>query len=399
MTSTLPPARQGSSGRSGKVDAVQRVLRVAFDVTPMIGTRTGVGNLVAGFRQALDTISDLELVGYATTVRGRRQVRRELGAGVAPVPARVLRQAWLRADWPPVEMWVPRVDMVHGMNYVVPPTRTGRSLVSVHDLTVVRYPEMCTSDTLQYPELLRRAFRRGAHVHVDSRYVGEELAAWSGLDREHIHVVHPGLDPLRPPTPTDNVTATVTGILEGPPFILAVGTIEPRKDYTTLLRAFAELSAGDAELHLVVAGAPGWGSSAFSDELQRLPSPLRQRIRQIGYVGAPDKHRLLAKARVLAYPSIYEGFGLPPLEAMQHRTPVVSTNAGSLPEVLGDAALFVDVGDVAGLAEALRSAHVDEEVRAGLQTKGVAQCDLYTWERAAPEMFAVYRRIVGMAAS
>jgi glycosyltransferase involved in cell wall biosynthesis len=390
---SVAPASGGSIAPASGGSA-EPVIRIAFDVTPMTGARTGVGNLVAGFYAALRQHAELHLVAYAATVRGRAAIRAELGARLAPLPARVLRQAWLHTDWPPVERWAGPIDLVHGMNYVVPPTRHGRALVSVHDLTVVRYPEMCTPDTLQYPTLLRRAFCRGAHVHVDSAFVADEVLAWSGIAPGRVHVVHPGLDPLVPGDPS-RVRPAVAAVVDGRPFVLGLGTIEPRKDFPTLLRAFAAVCELDRELLLVIAGADGWGINAFDAELGRLPATIRARVTRLGYVDPNEKAVLLRVARVLAYPSVYEGFGLPPLEAMQACTPVVSSNAGSLPEVLGGGALFVNVGDEAQLAEHVLRAHMDDATRASLIRAGLARAASFGWERAGNEMASLYRSLAG----
>ena len=378
-------------------------LKVAVDVTPLAGPRTGVGNLVAGFIDALRAEVGLDLMFYAVTVRGRVEIAAELDARIPPLPARLLRALWLRSDWPAVDLWAGRVDVVHGMNYVVPPSKSGSALVSVHDLTVVRYPEMCTSDTLHYPTLLRRAFARGAHAHVDSAFVGEELLSWSGLSRDRLHVVNPGLRPLDPFRPNERGEPSAPSegrfpsLAGGRPFILALGTVEPRKGYPTLVRAFAELAVGEPDLLLVFAGGDGWGAVDLGDLTARLPIGIRRRIVRLGYVNEAEKSWLLGQARVLAYPSVYEGFGLPPLEAMQRGTPVVSSNAGSLPEVLGDAAVFVSADDPVGLAEELLRVHSDSDLRSSLVEAGLKRSATYTWRRAGSEMAEVYRTVAGSA--
>ena len=388
------------SHRSGKHGSR---LKVAVDVTPLAGPRTGVGNLVAGFIDALRAEVGLDLMFYAVTVRGRVEIAAELDARIPPLPARLLRALWLRSDWPAVDLWAGRVDVVHGMNYVVPPSKSGSALVSVHDLTVVRYPEMCTSDTLHYPTLLRRAFARGAHAHVDSAFVGEELLSWSGLSRDRLHVVNPGLRPLDPFRPNERGEPSASSegrfrsLAGGRPFILALGTVEPRKGYPTLVRAFAELAVGEPDLLLVFAGGDGWGAVDLGDLTARLPIGIRRRIVRLGYVNEAEKSWLLGQARVLAYPSVYEGFGLPPLEAMQRGTPVVSSNAGSLPEVLGDAAVFVSADDPVGLAEELLRVHSDSDLRSSLVEAGLKRSATYTWRRAGSEMAEVYRTVAGSA--
>lgn len=406
MMQRAVPENSGSEN-SGLKESGQ--LRIAFDVTPLVGAQTGVATLVNGFLGALRNDSSLRVVPYATTLRGRKKLQETLSTRLFPLPARALRMAWRYVDWPPVEIQTGEIDLVHGMNYTVPPTRSGNAVVSVHDLTFVRFPEHCTSDTLQYPTLLQRAFRRGAHVHVDSQYVADEVANWSGLSDDRIHVVNPGLTSLLDvvrvaekaggTSNSDSDPLHELGIRANQPFILGLGTIEPRKDFPTLVRAFGELASEEADLTLVLAGSNGWGIAALNDAMLELTPGARSRVFRLGYITGAQKRALLRQAQVLAYPSIYEGFGLPPLEAMQCGTPVVSSGAGSLVEVLGDAALLVDVGDVHNLAKQLLRVHTDDSLRLELIRRGRERVAMYTWERAGNELAGVYRSIVEGCAS
>src|SRR5205823_4470007 len=152
-----------------------RALRVAFDATPLLGARTGVGTFVAGALPALARLAnDLDLRAYGLTWRGRRDLADLVPAGVTtvatPMPAGALLRAWARADEPAIEWWTGPVDVVHGTNFVVPPGRHAAEVVTVHDLTAVRYPQLCAPTSLLYPELVRRALRRGAWVHTPSQF-------------------------------------------------------------------------------------------------------------------------------------------------------------------------------------------------------------------------------------
>ncbi len=354
------------------------VLRVAIDATPLIGDRTGIGQFTAGLIDALHRQAGIDAVEFAMTWRGR-------APGARPLPARPARALWRRIDWPPIEWWTGRVDVVHGTNYVVPPTRRAAAVASVHDLTAVRFPHLCRADTLEYPSLIRRALRRGAHIHCDSQFIADEVIGWSACDPNMVHVIHPGI-------PTVNAqprSGTHVAPFEGRPYILALGTIEPRKDHVTLVRAFATVARVDPDLLLVVAGADGWGPS-FASMLAPLPDDVRARIIREPRVDADRRDVLLANARLLAYPSLYEGFGFPPLEAMNSGVPVVATSAGSLPEVLGDGAILVPTGDAERLAEELLRVHLDAEVLVELVERGRRRAAAFSWAACANAMAELY---------
>ena len=370
------------------------MLRVGLDTTPLIGPRTGVGQFTAGLLQAMMSLADVTAVEM--TWRGRRH-------GSRPLPARPMRALWRRMNFPPIEWWTGPLDLMHGTNYVVPPTKRAAQLASVHDLTAVRFPTLCTPDTLEYPALVKRALGRGAHIHCDSRFVADEVIEWSKCSVERVHVVAPGIPtryvhvPLPPSAP--NATAgrladQLTDQIGGRPFVLVLGTVEPRKDHPAVLRAFAEVCTSDPDLVLVVAGADGWGDAAYVATHDQLPEKVRARIIRARTVSDLQRDVLVAGARMLVYPSVYEGFGFPPLEAMAAGVPVIATDAGSLPEVLGSAAAFVQPGDVDALAGQMRRVHTDDAVRASLVARGTAQAAGYSWDRCAVEMLTVYERTI-----
>lgn len=360
-------------------------LRVAVDATPLLGERTGVGAFVAGALGALSADPGLDLSGYALSLRARGGLPEALPAGVRPLarpmPAGALLQAWARADQPPAEWWTGPVDVVHGTNFCVPPTRRAGQVVTVHDLTPVRFPQLAHRSTALFPTLVRRALRRGAQVHTPSAFVAAEVIELLGADPERVTPVHHGV-PERP-APTGGRP------VEGP-YVLALGTIEPRKGFPDLVAAFDAVAAAHPELRLVVAGPDGWGIEAFQQALDRAAHA--DRVVRLGWVDPSRAAALLAGASVLAFPSLYEGFGLPPLEAMAAGVPVVATRAGALPEVLGDAACLVPAGDHEALAEALALVLDDAELRAGLVSRGREQVARFSWQDCATGLVGLYRR-------
>ncbi len=366
------------------------MLRLGLDATSLLGPRTGIGTYTAGLARALADAGRVHLTLFALTWRGRDGLgaaAEELGVRARivtrPAPARPLREAWKRADLPPLEWWTGPLDVVHGPNYVVPPTRRAAQVVSVHDLTPMLFPELCTRDTLDYPRLVRRAADRGATLQVATHQVARELTDWLGRTPERLAVV-----PVGAPAPQAGDAAAGRALAGFDRYVLALGTVEPRKNMPLLVEAFDRAAGERPGLGLVIAGPPGWGE----DELTAAVAGAHHRdsINRVGYVTVEQRGDLLRGARCLAYPSRYEGFGIPPLEAMATGTPVVTSDQATLVEVTGDAALHAAVGDADELAAALVRLDGDEDLREMLVGRGLACASTYTWEGIAAAMTDVY---------
>jgi glycosyltransferase involved in cell wall biosynthesis len=363
---------------------------VAIDVTSLAGARTGVGHVTAAIVEHLAARPDVSLVAYA--VSGNRKLGAELALppGVAlrvtGTPARVLFEAWRRAPAPRIDRWTGPVDVVHGTNFVVPPTRAA-ALVTVHDLTFLRRPELVSAASRRYDGLLRAAVRRGASVHVFSDTVGDEAVELLGCPRDRVVRIHPGI------AATDAGDAAAGRRVAGADrYVLALGTVEPRKNYPRLVAAFDRVAATDPAVRLVIAGSDGWGIDTFADAVRSAAHG--DRVVRLGYVSDADRRDLLAGAAALAYPSLDEGFGHPPLEAMCAGIPVVAARAGSLPEVLGDAAVLADPESVDALAAALTDVLTDTALRDRLVAAGRVRAGRYTWASATDALVACYRTLV-----
>jgi glycosyltransferase involved in cell wall biosynthesis len=375
-------------------------MRVGLDATPLLGPRTGVGRYVAGLVEAMTELpggGPDELVLVPFTWRGSAAL-----AEVAPaaalvrrrhrrLPMRLLQAAWVALPFPPVEWLAGPVDVFHATNFVAPPARRSATVVTVHDLTYLRHPEMVAAASARFRHLVPRALRRGATVCTPTAAVGAEVADAYGLPPERLVVTPLGVGPAwRAATPPDPAWLAQGGLPER--YLLFVGSREPRKNLSTLLAAYRELrrADGDDVPPLVLVGPAGWGEAP---DLAGLPAAS---VRTLGYLPEADLARVVAGAAALLYPSWYEGFGLPALEALACGTPVVAADLPALREVLGDQAELVPPGDAAGLAGAIAKVLEDpggEAARAARRAHAAA----FTWVACAEATMGAYRRALEAA--
>jgi glycosyltransferase involved in cell wall biosynthesis len=382
MAPTTPPNGSGA-------------LRLAVDATSLLDPLTGVGVFTREILRGLQGREEDELVAFAVSLRGRHRLHAAVPPGVQvgghPVSARGARRGWLHSGRPTARSILGRpVDVVHGPNFVVPPGGKGvAEVVTIHDLTAVHHPELCTPDVLQWPPLLERSLRRGAWIHTVSEFVRDEMRERYPDAADRIVAVPNGVTP--PPAVTPASSAAVGHRLAGGArYVLSLGTVEPRKDLPALVAAFDVLAARDNDLRLVIAGPDGWGAEALT--AARAVAHHSRRIVRLGWVDDQQRLGLLRGASVVAYPSRYEGFGLVPLEALAVGTPVVATAVGALPEVLDGAAPLVELGDQEGLVGALDRVLNDEGHRAEILERGAARVARYRWSDTVTGLIDLYRR-------
>jgi glycosyltransferase involved in cell wall biosynthesis len=388
-------------------------VRVGLDATPLLGPRTGVGRYVAGLAEALAGLAGPEpeeLVLVPFSWRGTRDLPAaapkgpRVRHGRRRVPARLLQAAWARLPWPPVEWLAGPVEVFHATNFVAPPTRRAAVVVTIHDLTYLRHPEMVTDASARYRTLVPRALQRGAVVCTPTAAVATEVADEYHLPPDRLVVTPLGVDPSwRRATPPDPAWLAAHDLPDR--YLLFVGSREPRKNLPALLTAYRHLLAGvevgngptvaegagsttapavTGVPPLVLVGPPGWGEAL---DTAGLPPDT---VRTPGYLPQPDLARVVAGAAALVVPSWYEGFGLPALEALACGTPVVASDLPALREVLGDQAELVAPGDPAAMAGALARVLDDpggEPARAARRTRAAG----FTWETCAQATLSAYQ--------
>jgi glycosyltransferase involved in cell wall biosynthesis len=305
-----------------------------------------------------------------------------------PTHRPAVRFVWEQA----IQPWVLRreaIDLLHSPALVGPILGGRPFVVTVHDLSYHRYPEAFRTANRGYLTLFgQQSVRRARRVIAVSQSTKDDLVKHYGLSPARVDVVYHGVDKAFRPLPPAEVAAF--GTRQGLPerFLLFVGTLEPRKNVARLVEAYARLPQTCPPLVLV--GGKGWFYEEILSRVEELG--LASRVRLAGYVPAEDLPYWYNAAEVLVYPSLYEGFGLPPLEAMACGTPVISSTASSLPEVVGDAGLLVDPADVDGLTSAMERVLRDAGLREQMRTAGLHRAQRFNWQAAARQTVDSYRR-------
>ncbi len=369
-------------------------MRVGFDATPLLGARTGIGQYTAGLITALARLSDgpyLRLVPF--TWRGAAELPAVAPTGprlevrTRRVPARLLRESWSRTSFPTVELLAGNLEIFHGTNFVLPPMRRARGVVTVHDLAYLHHPRWVNEESLRYRELVPRALQRASVVCTVSATVRRELLeAYPQVPAERVLVTPNGV-------PAAAFRATAPPLeqrrRQGIPdrYVLFVGTLEPRKGLDTLLDAYRLLHARRQPAPpLLVVGGAGWGARP---ELHGLGPDV---VRFTGYLPDEQVLRLMAGAELLAFPSRYEGFGIPPLEAFATGTPVLASDLPVLREVLGAAASYAPIGDAEAWADALTATLAAGRGTTEQVTARRHRARLHSWDACATASMTAYRR-------
>ena len=380
-------------------------MRITFDAVPICSDRiTGIGWCEVGQTQALAELFPENRYEYSFFTSGdnERVKRVEKFAGkriklnTSRFSGYLYRAVSTFLPVPYSLFFGRKSDITHFFNYIVPPFVHGKKVVTVHDMVYKAFPETVRGRTRFMLEAgLKRSMKRADIIVTDSEFSKSEIIKYFPQHRDKIRVVPCGadLERFRPCNDTERIAEVKKSLeIEGD-YFLYLGTIEPRKNLERLVSAYAAFAkkAGSDAPKLVLAGGKGWLDHGIYSRVEKLG--LGGRVIFTKYVPSEDMQPLMCGALAFVFPSLYEGFGMPPLEAMACGVPVLTSGEASLPEVTGDCAVICDAYDSKSIAQGLYRLYTDKELRSELSRKGLERAQDFTWERSAKMLMDVYREL------
>jgi len=373
------------------------VSRIVIDYTPAYEQGGGIGRYV---RELTSALSQLDTsTSYRLFVLGAKvdNLIQPPNTNFIWKPTRLTPQwsarLWHRARVPlPVEMFTGKIDLFHATDFVLPPTLpTTKTLLTVHDLSFIRVPEAASPPLKAYLDtVVPRSVKRADHILADSQATKDDLIDLYNTPESKITVLLSGVDQRfkRVPESQSSKQILTKHGLDNKKYLLSVGTVQPRKNYSRIIRALARLRQQGLDLHYAIVGGKGW----LEDEMYQTinETHLQDYVHILGFVDDIDLPTLYTHSECLLITSLYEGFGLPILEAMACGTPVITSNLSSLPEVAGNAGILVDPLNVDAIADATYTILTDSQHRNQLIEAGYQQVKYFTWERSATHLKSIY---------
>jgi glycosyltransferase involved in cell wall biosynthesis/SAM-dependent methyltransferase len=374
-------------------------MKIAIDVSLTGGESAGVASYTRGLLEglaAIDTENEYVLYSYVDLAQASHwslPQKPNFSLRSVRLGGEHWERVWFKAELPPKET-LEGVDVIHSPFFNAPREHNGALVVTVHDISFLLQPQFHTeANRLHCLQGTLKAALHADRILAVSHQTKKDLMEYFAIPEERIRVIYEAPRKVyHPERDIDLIQGTLERLQIYRNFILFVGSLEPRKNLNSLLQSYATyVERHSGQELLVVAGARGW----LNEDISRIVAKLElgERVKFLGYVEEPDLRALYNAAKLFVYPSIFEGFGLPPLEAMACGAPVITSNTSSLPEVVGDAAILVNPYNSEELCEAMRTVLCDDDLRSTLRSKSLERAKLFSWERAAKETLAVYEEI------
>ena len=380
-------------------------MKIGIDISQIVYEGTGVSNYTRSLVEALVKASNNdEFVLFGSSLRIRRPLKeflknlqaKNVKGKFSYLPPKLLEFLWNGVHLFPVEYFVGEIDVFHSSDWLEPPTKNAKKITTIHDLTVFKYPETFSPtgghDIVKNQKRKLFFAKRECDIIVCvSETTKQDVMEILKIPERKLRVVYEAPDPFYSPRSEDNIQKIKEKFNIGGDYLLCVGTREPRKNLERAIIAFAEISRVYADLTLIIAGKYGWGNDSSKFKVQS--AKLESRVKILGYVEKEDLPALYSGAQAFIYPSLYEGFGLPILEAMACGCPVVTSNLGSMKEIAGEAAILVDPVSISGIANGIAKIVGDSKTRNRLINEGQRRNLEFSWEKTAFQTLDIYRSL------
>lgn len=372
---------------------MKKAIRIGIDARPLSYLLTGIGiylKCLLENLQEIDTLNHYYLISNAPiTIRLKNKKWSKIEG---KIKRKLLSTSWMQIC-SPIAVHKKRIDLFWGPRHHIPvllPSKT-KTIVTIHDIVHRLYPEtMALPNLLVERLLMRHSVNRSDAIITDAKSIAKDLIHSYKLDDRKVHTVYPGIPPLKSRLINDETQKQA--LTSRNPYFLFVGTVEPRKNFERILKAFALIKPELHNVHLVVVGCEGWKNKKWSNILKN--NSIRSHIIFTGYVPREMLLQYYRNALCLLYPSIYEGFGFPILEAMSCGTPVITGNTSSMPEVAGDAAILVDPYDIQAISKAMLTVMENKILRDRLSKKGCERIKRFDWRQTAVETMRLFESVI-----
>ncbi len=370
-------------------------MRICIDIQPAVTQRAGIGRYVSELVGHLPKEDDCNFDLFYFDFKGRARPPRAESCTLkrySKLPGMLVQQAWKRVGWPRFDSIAGDADLYHFPNFIIPPLSSGKkAVVSIHDISFILHPEFAEKRNLDYlSRRIKATVQRADAVITISEQSASDINKHLGVPREKLSPIHLGVSQSFQPAQDEDILSAKQALGLDRPFILMVGTFEPRKNIPYAVELFEKMSFFDGDL--VIVGQKGWKNEAIFDVITA--SSRSARIKTIQAVSDQHLVSLYSGAEFLLMTSLYEGFGFPPVEAMACHTPVLTSAGGSLAEICGDAAIVIEEYDPELWLEKAQAILHDSGLRNDLVARGIEKAKNYTWQKTADEHVSAYRKVV-----